>query len=239
MVQWETPFFCSSYMDAVPLQDYIELGHKSIRMFAIGTTGYRAIHQCMLLCLTLSLCPPLMAEIYKYRAPDGTISFTDRPMGNEFRLLWRSGKPAASSHTAALFRENKSRLSPLIDATAKRVRLHPGLLHAMVMVESAYNPQARSKKGAEGLMQLMPGIASRYGVQDAYDPRQNLEGGAHYLKDLLKEFRYDLRLALAAYNAGENAVKKYGNQIPPYPETQKYVKKVMGCYLENRQLVVN
>jgi soluble lytic murein transglycosylase-like protein len=82
-------------------------------------------------------------------------------------------------------------------------------------------------------MQLMPGTAERYGVSDAYDPRQNLRGGARYLKDLLALFKYDLKLALAAYNAGEGAVKKYGNEIPPYPETQNYVKKVMGHYRKN------
>ena len=76
-------------------------------------------------------------------------------------------------------------------------------------------------------------------MEDAYDPRQNLDGGARYLKDLLKEFEFNLKLALAAYNAGENAVKKYGNQIPPYPETQNYVQKVMGHYLKNKQVMVN
>ena len=195
--------------------------------------------QSILLCLILGLSAPLMAEIYKYRAPDGSIHFTDSPMGSRYRLLWRSGPSTKSAYSGTQFRKNKSRITPLIDATAKRVRLHPGLLHAMVMVESAYNPKARSKKGAEGLMQLMPQTASRYGVEDAYDPRQNLDGGARYLKDLLKEFEFNLKLALAAYNAGENAVKKYGNQIPPYPETQNYVQKVMGHYLKNKQVMVN
>jgi len=196
---------------------------------------------CMsLFCLLLMTCSPLLAEIFKYRAPDGAIHFTDQPMAGKYRLLWKSGKSSSkSAYSAARLRKNKSRLTPLIDTIARGVRLHPGLLHAVVMVESAYNPQAKSKKGAQGLMQLMPGTASRYGVSDSYDPRQNLEGGARYLKDLLAEFKFDLKLALAAYNAGENAVRKYGNQIPPYPETKNYVKKVMGHYRENMQTMVN
>jgi hypothetical protein len=189
---------------------------------------------CLLLLLSLSL--PCQAEIYKYLGPDGTIHFTDRPMADQYRLVWKSSppkKPASGAYTMARMQQNKLRLSPLIEQTAKQLRLHPGLLHAIVQVESAYNPQAKSNKGAQGLMQLMPGTASRYGVGDAYDPRQNLQGGARYLKDLLALFKYDLKLALAAYNAGENAVKKYGNQIPPYPETQNYVQKVLGHYRKN------
>jgi soluble lytic murein transglycosylase-like protein len=127
----------------------------------------------------------------------------------------------------------------LIEKVAKELRLHPGLLHAMVRIESAYNPRAVSRKGAQGLMQLMPGTASRYGVVDRYDPRQNLEGGARYLSDLLKEFEYDIRLALAAYNAGENAVRRYGNTIPPFAETLNYVDKVLGEYERNRLAMLN
>lgn len=85
-----------------------------------------------------------------------------------------------------------------------------------------------------GLMQLMPGTAKRYGVEDTWDPKDNLDGGARYLRDLLAMFKYDLKLALAAYNAGENAVVKYGNRIPPFPETRNYVDQVLAYYLENR-----
>jgi soluble lytic murein transglycosylase-like protein len=88
-------------------------------------------------------------------------------------------------------------------------------------------------------MQLMPDTARRYGVKNAYDPQQNLRGGAEYLKDLLKLFEYDIKLALAAYNAGENAVFKYGKKIPPYPETQNYVKKVLNAFERNRLAMVN
>ena len=190
----------------------------------------------------LLLVPHLtLAEIYKYRGPDGTVHFTDRPMYGNYRLVWKSGSSSAksSSNWNLKLKQNKSKMTPLIEQTAKQMRLHPGLLHAMVMVESAYNPQAISRKGAQGLMQLMPETANRYGVNDSYDPRQNLEGGARYIKDLLAEFQFDLKLALAAYNAGENAVKKYGNQIPPYPETQEYVEKVLGYYKKNMLSMVN
>jgi len=180
------------------------------------------------------------AEIFKYRAPDGTVHFTDRPMTGKYRLEWRSGKrKSKGGYSLAKLEENKAKFTPLIEEVAKDLRLHPGLLHAMVRVESSYNPKAVSRKGAQGLMQLMPETAARYGVSDSYDPKQNLEGGARYLKDLLKEFEFDIRLALAAYNAGENAVKKYGNQIPPFTETQEYVGKVMGEYERMRLAMLN
>ncbi len=197
----------------------------------------RSASSFLLLLALLSLsATPVLAEIFKYQGSDGTIHFTDRPMKGNYRLLWKSGRPSSkSAYTGVRFRQNKSKLTPLIDQMAKQQSLHPGLLHAIVMVESAYNPTAKSKKGAQGLMQLMPATASRYGVDDSYDPRQNLEGGTLYMKDLLAEFKFDLKLALAAYNAGENAVRKYGNQIPPYPETQNYVRKVMSYYQKNMQ----
>jgi soluble lytic murein transglycosylase-like protein len=196
---------------------------------------------CRLLPILFLLLPVLaQAEIYKYRGPDGSLHFTDRPMRGGYKLLWQSGtSKKRGGYSLAKMRENRSRFTPLIERVAKELRLHPGLLHAMVRVESAYNPRAISRKGAQGLMQLMPGTASRYGVVDSYDPRQNLEGGARYLSDLLKEFEYDIRLALAAYNAGENAVRRYGNTIPPFPETINYVDKVLGEYERNRLAMVN
>ena len=107
-------------------------------------------------------------------------------------------------------------------------------LHALVAVESRYDARAVSGKGALGLMQLMPQTARRYGVADAFDPRQNLQGGARYLRDLLRLFDNDLRLALAAYNAVEHAVMKHGNRIPPYGETLRYVPLVLDFYARYR-----
>ena len=102
-------------------------------------------------------------------------------------------------------------------------------LHAVISAESGYNPNARSPKNAQGLMQLIPATARRFGVNDPYDPIENLHGGARYLRWLLDLFT-DLRLALAAYNAGEGAVQRYGNTIPPYPETRTYVQRVLEFY---------
>lgn len=104
------------------------------------------------------------------------------------------------------------------------------MIHAVILTESAYNVDALSSSGAVGLMQLMPATAERYGVKDRNNAEQNIDGGAHYLRDLLKMFDSNLYLVLASYNAGENAVKKYNNSIPPYPETQRYVKKVLKVY---------
>jgi Transglycosylase SLT domain/Domain of unknown function (DUF4124) len=103
------------------------------------------------------------------------------------------------------------------------------LVKALIQVESNYNERALSPKGAMGLMQLMPGTASRYGVQQAFDPRQNIEGGVKYLKDLSQLFNSDFRLVLAAYNAGENVVQRL-NDIPNYTETQNYVRKILALY---------
>ncbi|HYQ92338.1 MAG TPA: transglycosylase SLT domain-containing protein [Candidatus Competibacteraceae bacterium] len=124
---------------------------------------------------------------------------------------------------------NRQRLLPSIQQVAVAYQLEPALLHAVISAESAYNPQARSPKGARGLMQLMPDTARRFGVSDPYDPTDNLQGGARYLRWLLDLFN-DLRLALAAYNAGEGAVQRYGNSIPPYPETRTYVQRVLEFY---------
>jgi soluble lytic murein transglycosylase-like protein len=118
---------------------------------------------------------------------------------------------------------------PIITETSTRHGVDAELVKALIQVESNYNHRAVSRKGAMGLMQLMPGTASRYGVKHAFDPKQNVEGGVRYLRDLLDLFDKDMRLALAAYNAGENAVQRY-NGIPNYKETQNYVRKVLALY---------
>ena len=115
----------------------------------------------------------------------------------------------------------------MVSMTAKLHGLDPALLHAVVTVESGYNPKALSRKGAAGLMQMMPDTARRYSVDDVWDPRQNLNGGARYLRDLLSTFNNNLTLALAAYNAGPGAVIQHGNRIPPYPETRNYVAQII------------
>jgi soluble lytic murein transglycosylase-like protein len=110
--------------------------------------------------------------------------------------------------------------------------MSPELVKAVIKVESNYNRRAVSPKGAQGLMQLMPATAKRFGVKDSFDPEQNITGGIKYLRFLLNEFgEHNLDLVLAGYNAGEQAVRKYGNKVPPYRETRKYVKKVKSLYL--------
>jgi soluble lytic murein transglycosylase-like protein len=115
----------------------------------------------------------------------------------------------------------------LIHETARRAGIEPALLAAVAHAESNFNPQARSAAGAKGLMQLMDGTARGLGVADSFDPAQNLAGGARYLASLLKQFRGDHSLALAAYNAGPGTVQQFGG-IPPYEETRRYVPKVLG-----------
>ena len=115
----------------------------------------------------------------------------------------------------------------IVDQVARELSMSPQLLHAVIQVESGYQANARSPKGAQGLMQLMPSTAKRFGVHDAFDPRQNIRGGALYLKWLLDYFHGDLRLTLAAYNAGEAAVVKAGYRIPLIAETRDYVPKVL------------
>ena len=126
--------------------------------------------------------------------------------------------------------DSRSRYARHIQAAARANNVEAALIRAVISVESGYNPSAKSKKGAVGLMQLMPATAKRYKVKNRRDPEQNIHGGAQYLRDLLRMFNNSLHLTLAAYNAGEQAVMKYGNRIPPYRETLAYVPKVMKFY---------
>ncbi|WP_367383039.1 lytic transglycosylase domain-containing protein [Stenotrophomonas cyclobalanopsidis] len=113
--------------------------------------------------------------------------------------------------------------------------VEPSLLHAVIQVESGYNPKARSRAGAIGLMQVIPSTGRRFGATDLYDPAQNLQAGARYLAWLQRRFSGDLSLVLAAYNAGEGAVDRHGGRVPPYAETRAYVQKVIAIYHAARQ----
>lgn len=129
-----------------------------------------------------------------------------------------------------------AKLNMLIEQVARRNQLDAALLHAVIKVESNYNSHAVSHKGALGLMQIMPATARRYGVKDALDAAENIRAGAKYLSDLLLKFGNNLPLALAAYNAGEDAVRRYGGEIPPYHETIKYVPMVLEQYRQYRSI---
>lgn len=133
---------------------------------------------------------------------------------------------------------NKKRLryAKAIIQAARKYKLDPYLVHAVISAESAYNPKATSHAGAMGLMQLMPATAERFGVSNAYDPVANINGGTRYLRWLLNYFKGNINLALAGYNAGEGAVVKYKYKIPPYKETQTYVARVLKFYHHYRNL---
>lgn len=168
---------------------------------------------------------PEYTKIYRYVDRHGHVHFSDRRLEQDYPAI---GERAADALPANQKRA-KRQFNTLIFNTAQTYQLDPALVHAVITAESAYDPNAISKAGAVGLMQLMPATARRYGVQDRRDPADNLRGGVRYLHYLLNRFN-SLSLAIAAYNAGENAVVKYGHQIPPFPETQTYVRRVLKYY---------
>ena len=176
---------------------------------------------------------PASSDIYKFEDAEGRILLTDNPrvargMSLLKRFRFSYARPQSGGRAPALPKLKKRirQLSPYINTVAQRHGLDPDLIHAVILAESAYREKALSPKGAMGLMQLMPATAERLGVDDPWDPMQNIEGGAKYLRFLLDRYQGDVELAVAAYNAGEGAVDKYGRTIPPYKETITYVKKV-------------
>lgn len=170
------------------------------------------------------------ADIYKRVAPDGRVYYTDAPIkGLSYKLIIRT-PPKTYKRDLKFMATNKTKYNDLVAKAAAKHQMDPKLLHAVIQAESAYNAKAISSAGAVGLMQLMPATARRYGVTDRYDPEQNVDGGTRYLKDLLAMFNSNLRLAVAGYNAGEGAVMKYNYTVPPYRETQDYVRHVLRLY---------
>lgn len=192
------------------------------------------------LLITLLLIAPSLtqADIYKYVDKHGRIILTDKPRNDNYKLLvktWKGWEEKKSTVAYDKFKVNKTKYASTIAYYASRYRLPKSLLDAVITAESAYDPNATSRAGAVGLMQLMPETAKRYGVSNRRNPSANVNGGTRYLRDLLKMFDNKLELALAAYNAGEGAVKEYGNKVPPYKETRNYVKKVIAYYREYRK----
>lgn len=180
------------------------------------------------------------ADIFRYVDAEGAVHFTNVPNDSRYKVyLKEKRKPDPVTDTLAseiryYDPKERARYAKHIQDAARITKLEPALIHAVISAESGYNPFARSRKGAAGLMQLMPETARRYGVTNRLDPAQNIQGGARYLRDLVRMFNNDLQLAVAAYNAGENAVVKYGNRIPPYSETMTYVPRVMTYYKKYR-----
>ncbi len=174
------------------------------------------------------------ADIYGFVDEDGTVNLANHPTADRYEVWQRDRREPSAKDAAPLAPEELARrydrFRSLVDEAAHAAEVDAALVHAVIAVESRYDPKAVSKRGASGLMQLMPDTAKRYGVADVFDPAQNIRAGALYLRDLLRMFDKDLKLALAAYNAGEQVVARYGNRIPPYRETEAYVPKVLAYY---------
>jgi soluble lytic murein transglycosylase-like protein len=159
----------------------------------------------------------------RYQGPDGRLYFTNLPSPPVTRPTVVT-RPTLATRLAI-----QAPLLPVIHRLAQQHSIDPRLVQAIITVESNFDPYAVSRAGAQGLMQLMPDTAARYQVEDPFDPQANIEGGVRYLRDLFRMFPSDLRHVLAAYNAGEGTVQQYGG-IPPYPETQRYVERVLTLY---------
>jgi soluble lytic murein transglycosylase len=171
--------------------------------------------------LTFSV-PTTRAEIYQFIGRDGSISLTNVPSDSRYQKIEIE---SSQFHTTL----SEQELEPVIRRHSSQQQLHPALIRAVIKAESDFDPRAVSRAGAIGLMQLMPQTAVRMDVRDMYDPDDNVGGGAKYLRQLLNRFHGNLPLALAAYNAGENAVERY-QALPPFDETRQYVRKVLRYY---------
>ncbi len=186
------------------------------------------------------------ADLYGYVDDNGRAHMSTIQLDERYKLFQRSvAKPNDRKRTVAVVGPKMPKVSQRtyslynkqILKVGKKYGLDPALLHAVILAESRYNADAISRRGAIGLMQLMPDTAARYKVADAFDANQNIRGGAQYLSYLLKLFDGDLELAIAAYNAGEGAVIRNGRKIPPYPETVAYVPKVMAFYRKYQERI--
>jgi hypothetical protein len=168
---------------------------------------------------------PVYAETFRFVASDGTVHFTNTPTDPQYRRMgFTSGTDRPWLHLPV---PDLAPFAREIREAAERYGVGEALINAVIRVESAFNARAVSAKGARGLMQLMPGTAAMLGVRDSFDPRQNIDGGVRHLRGLIDRFGNDLKLALAAYNAGEQAVLQHGG-IPPFRETRDYVTRILG-----------
>ncbi|MDY6861792.1 MAG: transglycosylase SLT domain-containing protein [Thermodesulfobacteriota bacterium] len=179
----------------------------------------------LLFCLLISLFTFQIArgDIYLYIDENGVYHFTNIPSGNKKYTLFIKERDTSNN------KFSKSDFSSLIKKFANKYMVNENLVKAIIKAESNFNSEAVSKKGAKGLMQLMPGKANELNVRNVFNPSQNIEGGVKHFKYLLDKYKGNLLVSLAAYNAGENAVNRY-NGIPPFPETWEYVNKVLEYY---------
>jgi len=174
------------------------------------------------------------ADIYRYEDAEGVIHFSDAPTDRRFKIYLRDLKKDRQLRTSFKFTAancNPDEFKPLIEKYSNEYGVDKSLIMAVIHAESGYNPNAVSRAGAQGLMQLMPKTAQQLKVNDCFNPSDNIRGGVRYLRFLLDTFKGDVTLALAAYNAGLSRVAQYGG-VPPYNETRNYVAKVLN-YQQN------
>ena len=192
------------------------------------SVGGLAVAGAMIMCASNASADPVHRGRVSIRVDHGrlvrSVVVTPRPVEKT------TEKPAKPANTIV----PDPKLADIVEAAAKQYDVDPLLVHSVIQVESNYQAKAVSPKGAQGLMQLIPATARRFGATNSFDPKENIEAGVRYLKYLGTMFSEDLGLALAAYNAGEGAVQKYGNSIPPYRETEQYVHNVGKRYVEAR-----
>ncbi len=179
------------------------------------------------LLVTAGAAGPAAAEVFRFVSPDGTVHFTNAPTDPRYRREGLIGNAPTVVVAPALVRAALYQRE--ISEASERYGIPEPLIRAVIRVESGFNPRAVSRKGARGLMQLMPETAALLGVSDSFNPRQNIDGGVRHLRGLKERLGDDMRIVLAAYNAGEQAVISYGG-IPPYPETRQYVSRVLEVY---------
>jgi soluble lytic murein transglycosylase-like protein len=186
------------------------------------------VRHALLAAALCALTPALaQAQLYSWTDVSGRLIISDRPKDPAARTYLVFGSAGPASFRATKPATAKAAVyDDLILQHANAQALSPDFVRAVIQAESAFNPRARSVKGAMGLMQLMPETAAEYRVVNAYDPAENIRAGVAYLKRLMTRFGNDVSLALAAYNAGPGAVEKYGRTVPPYKETRNYVARI-------------
>ncbi len=189
--------------------------------------------------LLLLFAPAAYSDIYKYTDENGVVCYTDAPFGKKTERVMKE-KPVVEKAPAGAvpFVSAGEDYSDYVARAATKYEIEPELIHAVIKTESNGNRRAVSKKGAMGLMQLMPSTATDMAVGNPFNPEENIEGGVKYLRYLLERFKGDLTLALAAYNAGPTTVEKYGN-VPPITETRQYVNKVFSFYNGKKNFTVS
>jgi soluble lytic murein transglycosylase-like protein len=195
--------------------------------------GMRVLHALPFLIPVASVAAGQVggASVFAFTDSQGIVHYSNVPADTRFELVFaapREGQDLSPHKVTSL--QRSAAYTHIIDGAALANRLEPALVTAVILAESGGDPQAVSKRGARGLMQLMPATARRYGVNNVFDPEQNIRGGSQYLHDLADRYQNDLELMLAAYNAGPEAVDRQGGKIPPFRETLEYVPRVLQIY---------